>query len=41
MKKPPERVKEEFVRQWLLKAEEDLNAAKSLIAYGETFPSTS
>jgi HEPN domain-containing protein len=33
-------VREEFVRQWLLKAEEDLNAAKSLIAHGTTFLST-
>jgi len=40
MKKPPDHVRDEFVRQWLLKAEEDLNAAKSLITYGETFLST-
>ena len=40
MKKPPDQVRDEFVRQWLLKAEEDLNAAKSLITYGETFLST-
>lgn len=40
MKKPPDRVRDEFVRQWLSKAEEDLNAAKSLITYGETFLST-
>ncbi len=40
MKKPPEQVREEFVRQWLLKAEEDLNAAKSLLSHGETFLST-
>jgi HEPN domain-containing protein len=40
MKKPPDRVRDEFVRQWLAKAEEDLNAAKSLVAYGATFLST-
>jgi len=40
MKKPPEEVREEFVRQWLRKAEEDLNAAKSLLPHGETFLST-
>lgn len=40
MKKPPDRVRDEFVRQWLAKAEEDLNAAKSLITYGSTFLST-
>ena len=40
MKKPPEQVREEFVRQWLLKAEEDLNAAKALITYGDSFSST-
>jgi HEPN domain-containing protein len=40
MKKPPDHVREEYVRQWLLKAEEDLNAAKSLSAYGSTFRST-
>jgi hypothetical protein len=40
MKKPPDQVREEFVRQWLLKAEEDLNAAKSLVPHGETFLST-
>jgi len=39
MKRPPDQVREEFVRQWLLKAEEDLNAAKSLVTYGATFPS--
>jgi HEPN domain-containing protein len=33
-------VKDEFVRQWLLKAEEDLNAAKSLMTYGDSFLST-
>lgn len=37
---PAERIKDEFVRQWLLKAEEDLNAAKSLAAYGLSFLST-
>ena len=40
MKKPPDQVREEFVRQWLLKAEEDLNAAKSLLSHGKTFLST-
>jgi len=38
--KPPEEIRDEFVRQWLLKAEEDLNAAKSLLTYGATFLST-
>jgi len=37
MKKPPDQVRDEFVRQWLLRAEEDLNAAKSLISYGRLF----
>ncbi|MGA2093518.1 MAG: HEPN domain-containing protein [Sedimentisphaerales bacterium] len=36
----PDKIRDEFVRQWLMKAEEDLNAAKSLIAYGMTFLST-
>ena len=40
MKKPPDQVRDEFVRRWLLKAEEDLNAAKSLFAYGDSFLST-
>jgi HEPN domain-containing protein len=40
MKKPPDQVRDEFVRQWLAKAEEDLNAAKSLVTYGATFLST-
>lgn len=40
MSKPPDQVREEFVRQWLLKAEEDVGAAKSLLTYGETFLST-
>jgi HEPN domain-containing protein len=40
MKKPPDKVRDTFVRQWLLKAEEDLNAAKSLITYGDSFLST-
>lgn len=40
MKKPPDKVRDEFVRQWLLKAEEDLNAAKSLMTYGDSFLST-
>jgi len=38
--KPPDKIRDEFVRQWLLKAEEDFNAAKSLITYGESFLST-
>jgi HEPN domain-containing protein len=38
--KPPDKIRDEFVRQWLLKAEEDFNAAKSLIAYGAPFIST-
>jgi HEPN domain-containing protein len=40
MKRPLDQVRDEFVRQWLLKAEEDLNAAKSLITYEEAFLST-
>jgi len=40
MKKPPDKVRDEFVRQWLLKAEEDLNAAKSLMTYGDSLLST-
>lgn len=40
MTKPPDQVRAELVQQWMGKAEEDLNAAKSLVAYGETFPST-
>lgn len=40
MRKPPDKIRDEFVRQWLLKAEEDFNAAKSLLTYGETFLST-
>ena len=38
--KPPEKIRDEFVRQWLLKAEEDLNAARSLFTYGLTFLSS-
>lgn len=38
--KPPDKIRDEFVRQWLLKAEEDFNAAKSLITYGASFLST-
>ena len=38
--KPPDKIRDEFVRQWLLKAEEDLNAAKSLITHGASFLST-
>jgi HEPN domain-containing protein len=40
MKKPPEQVREEFVRQWMLKAEEDLDAARSLLPHGDTFLAT-
>jgi HEPN domain-containing protein len=40
MKKPPDQIRDEFVHQWRLKAEEDLNAAKSLITYGASFLST-
>ena len=38
--KPPDKIRDEFVRQWLLKAEEDFNAGKSLITYGSSFLST-
>lgn len=38
--KPPEQVRDEFVRQWLLKAEEDFRAAESLANHGDTFLST-
>ena len=38
--KPPDKIRDEFVRQWLSKAEEDFNAAKSLITYGVSFLST-
>jgi len=38
--KQPDKIRDEFVRQWLLKAEEDFNAAKSLITYGASFLST-
>jgi HEPN domain-containing protein len=38
--KPPDKIRDEFVRGWLLKADEDLNAATSLITYGLTFLST-
>ncbi len=38
--RPPDKIRDEFVRQWLLKAEEDFNAAKSLLACGESFLST-
>lgn len=36
----PEKIRDEFVRQWLLKAEEDFNAANSLIKHGMTFLNT-
>jgi len=38
--KPPDKIRDEFVRKWLLKAEEDFNAAKSLITHGASFLST-
>lgn len=38
--KPPDNIREQFVRQWLKKAEEDFNAAKSLLGYGDSFTST-
>ena len=38
--RPPDKIRDEFVRQWLLKAEEDFNAAKSLVADGVSFLST-
>jgi len=38
--KPPDKIRDEFVRQWLSRAEEDFNAAKHLIPYGASFLST-
>ncbi len=38
--KPPDKIRDEFVHQWLSKAEEDFSAAKSLITYGASFLST-
>lgn len=38
--KPRDKIRDEFVRQWSMKAEEDFNAAKSLITYGQAFLST-
>ncbi len=38
--KRSDKIRDEFVRQWSLKAEEDFNAAKSLITYGHAFLST-
>ena len=38
--KPHDKIKDGFVRQWLLKAEEDFNAANSLLTYGISFLST-
>jgi HEPN domain-containing protein len=35
--KPPDKIRDEFVHQWLLKAEEDFNAANSLITHGTSF----
>jgi len=36
--KPPEQVKREFTRQWIQKAENDLNAAAALLNAREPFP---
>lgn len=38
--RPPEEVKRDLVRQWLAKADEDLNAAKALLFLGTSFFST-
>src|SRR3972149_12069834 len=38
--KRPDKIRDEFVRQWSLKAEENFNAANSLIPYGQAFLST-
>ncbi len=38
--KPPEKIRDEFVRQWLLRAEEDLSAARSLLTYEASFCAT-
>ena len=38
--KSPDKIRNEFVRQWLLKAEEDFNAAKSLLEHGISFLNT-
>ena len=38
--RPPEEVKRDLVRQWLAKANEDLNAAKALLSLGTAFFST-
>ena len=38
--KQPDNIKDEFVRQWLLKAEEDFNASKSLFEHGLSFLNT-
>jgi HEPN domain-containing protein len=38
--RPPEEVKRGLVRQWLAKADEDLNAAKALLALGTAFFAT-
>ncbi|MBN1972235.1 MAG: HEPN domain-containing protein [Sedimentisphaerales bacterium] len=38
--KSHDKIRDEFVRQWLLKAEEDYNAAGSLLEHGVTFLST-
>jgi len=35
--KPPEEVKHEFIRQWLKKADEDLNAARVLLSHEAPF----
>jgi HEPN domain-containing protein len=38
--RPPEEVKRDLVRQWLAKADEDLDAAKALLSLGTSFLST-
>ena len=38
--KSPDEIRNEFVRQWLLRAEEDFNAAESLITQGTSFLNT-
>ncbi|MFZ5451587.1 MAG: HEPN domain-containing protein [Thermodesulfobacteriota bacterium] len=38
--RPPEEVKRDLVRQWLAKADEDLNAAKTLLSLDTAFFST-
>jgi HEPN domain-containing protein len=38
--RPPEEVKRDLIRQWLAKADEDLNAAKALLSLETAFFST-